>query len=80
MSNLKENVYTCGTCKWFRVYAIYDVERYSCGVSGETTTPRHACGEWTDPDEPDPLTDDEKREIIGDRKAHEIMEEGGERI
>ena len=69
--------YICGTCKWFKVYAIYDVERYSCSVSGEATTPLHTCDGWTDPDEP-VLTEQEKADIRGDREAHRIMVEGRE--
>jgi len=59
-AKLKENDYTCGTCKYFGLCDTNEV-----------------CGEWTDPDEPDPLTDDEKREIVGDRIAHERMETEG---
>ena len=58
---VKENDYTCGTCKYF---GLCDMEE------------DEVCGEWTDPDEVE-LSEDEKLEIIGDRKAHEIMETEG---
>jgi len=60
---VKENDYTCGTCKY--------------GAYCANSEPIGTCGDWTDPDEIE-LTDEEKLGIIGDRKAHEIMEEGRE--
>jgi len=62
MNATNENDYICGTCKDF---GLCDLEEDD------------VCSEWTDPDEPDPLTDDEKREIVGDRIAHERMETEG---
>ena len=52
---------------------------YTCGTCkycGLCDTDE-VCIDWTDPDEPDPLTEDEKRDIAGDRKAHEMMETEG---
>jgi len=69
--SIKENDFTCGTCK-------YDYTK-DCEVyknNGYWLNDYATCDGWTDPDE-DCLTEDEKREIIGDRKAHEIMEQEG---
>jgi len=68
---LKENDYICGTCKH------YDCVNLYCELMGEYGYEEDdACLSWTDPEEVE-LTDEEKREIIGDRKAHERMETEG---
>jgi len=54
---VKENVYTCKTCRWFG--------NEDCLCTDEWCH----CDGWTDPDEVEP-TDDEKREIIGDLEYH----------
>lgn len=74
MNATKENNYTCGTCK----HQESCPQAWSFDEQDLHNIDQTTCGEWTDPDEPDPLTEDEKREILGDRKAHEIMEEGRE--
>ena len=55
--------YICGTCKHWK---------YWCTTSKDDT-----CDDWTNDNEFE-LTDEEKRDIVGDRKAHEIMVEGRE--
>jgi len=72
---VKENDYTCGTCKYYVLYSFFDVKRYCCGIIGQPVSKRHTCDGWEE--DKDELSDDEKREIIGDRKAHEIMETEG---
>jgi len=68
---LKENDYTCGTCKYD-----YTKDCFVYKHNGYWLNDYATCDDWTDPDK-DKLTDEEKREIAGDRKAHEIMEEEG---
>ena len=70
---VEENDYTCGTCKHYD-----NVNNEICflGKDWEKYKSENTCGGWEE--DKDELTDDEKREIVGDRKAHEIMEtEGG---
>ena len=70
-AKLKENVYTCGTCKY------WDCDERYCQARGEREVYElDTCDGWTDPDEP-VLTEQEQADIIGDRKAHEIMETEG---
>ena len=70
--NAKENDYTCGTCKH------WDCDEDYCMASGNHEMyEQDTCKDWTDPDEPD-LTEQEQADIRGDRRAHEIMVEGGE--
>ena len=61
---VKENVYTCGTCKH------YNADEYYCELHEAPYYSKwDTCDGWTDPDEVEP-TDDEKREIIGDLEYH----------
>jgi len=69
---LKENVYTCGTCKYNHTKDCEIYKQYGCWLNDYAT-----CDGWTDPDEP-VLTEQEQADIIGDRRAHEIMVEGRE--
>ena len=67
----KENNYTCGTCKY------YDSDLCYCEITGEFDLyEEDTCDGWTDDNEVEP-TEEEKRDIIGDRKAHERMETEG---
>ena len=60
---------TCGFC------TEYDCDECYCMARGDKEIyPEDCCDGWEDEAE---LTDEEKREIIGDRKAHEIMEQEG---
>ena len=56
---VKENVYTCGTCKHYVLYGFFDVERYCCGIIGQPVSKQHTCDGWTDPDEVE-LTEEER--------------------
>jgi len=69
--SVKENDYTCGFCKH------YDPDECYCQARGEFEIYEEDGCDWWEEDK-DELTDDEKRDIIGDRKAHEIMEQGRE--
>ena len=72
--SVKENDYTCGTCKYIQYFNYHDMEIVSCEISGEKTHEEdEACDDWEE--DKDELSEDEKRRIIDDRKAHEIMEE-----
>ena len=63
----KENDCTCGTCK----HGDY------CDKQDELNIyDLNVCDDWEE--DKDDLTEEEKLGIIGDRKAHEIMVEGGE--
>ena len=63
--------YNCSTCKF------YDPDECYCTYTGEHEVyPEDSCDGWADKDWPDEPTDEEKREIVGDRKAHRIMVEG----
>jgi len=76
---VKENDYTCGTCKYIQYFNYYDTEIVSCEISGEKTHEEDgACEDWVaDSDEP-VLTEQEQADIRGDREAHRIMVEGRE--
>lgn len=64
--------YKCGNCKY------YDRDECYCQATGKHEMyDEDYCDGWTDPDDVE-LTDEEKRGIKGDRKAHEIMVEGRE--
>ena len=67
---VKENVYTCGTCKY------YDYCRMSMKIR---PSKYDTCDGWTDPVEVEP-TEDEKRANAGCDEAHRIMVEGREII
>jgi len=71
---LKENVYTCGTCKHY-CYCYDDADNY-CGITGEFCDELDTCDGWTDPDEVEP-TEDEKRINKGDWEYHEMIEREG---
>ena len=63
--------YNCSTCKF------YDPDECYCTYTGEHEVyPEDSCDGWADKDWPDEPTEEEKREIVGDRKAHQIMVEG----
>jgi len=62
--NANKNNYTCKTC-------IY--QKYWCLTDDNGT-----CDEWEGPDSEPELTEQEKADIRGDRRAHEIMVEGRE--
>ena len=65
--------YICETCK-YRNSDMCECEIHpEYGVMYEEDT----CDDWTDDNEVE-LTDEEKAEIVGDRRAHEIMVEGRE--
>ena len=69
---VKENVYTCGTCK-------YDYTK-DCEVyknKGYWLNDYATCDGWTDPEVVEP-TEDEKRANAGCDEAHRIMVEGRE--
>jgi len=70
---VKENDYTCGTCKHY-CYC-YDSDDNHCVITGEFCDEGDTCYHWEE--DKDDLTEDEKLGIIGDRKAHEIMETEG---
>jgi len=71
MNATKENDYTCGTCKYWNCDECY------CMARGEYEMYElDTCDGWTD-DNGVELTDEEKLDIIGDRKAHERMETEG---
>ena len=64
--------YICGTCKHQKSCPqAWSFDKQDLDNIDQTT-----CGEWTDPNEVE-LTDEEKRGIVGDKKAHEIMEKEG---
>lgn len=65
--------YICGTCKYYNSETWCCDLHLECGEVHEQDT----CDDWTDPVEVE-LTEQEKADIIGDRKAHEIMVEGRE--
>jgi len=70
--SIKDDDYVCGTCKFYNSDLCY------CEVTGEFDLyEQDTCDGWTDDNEVE-LTDEEKRDIKGDRKAHRIMVEGGE--
>ena len=69
---VKENNYTCGTCKH------YDSDECYCMARGEFELyEQDTCDDWTDPNEVEP-TEDEKRANTGCDEAHRIMVEGDE--
>jgi len=69
--SVKENDYNCGTCKY------WDCDECYCMATGNHEMyEQDTCDGWTDDNEVE-LTDEEKRDIIGDRRAHEIMEQEG---
>ena len=71
---LKENVYTCGTCRY------YDSDLCYCEATGNHEMYEDdTCDGWTDPDEVE-QTEDEKRANAGCDEAHRIMVEGREII
>ena len=63
--------YICGTCKYYNGDLCYCEVRSEFDLYEQDT-----CEDWTDDNEVE-LTDDEKDDIRGDRKAHEIMETEG---
>ena len=67
---VKENDYTCGTCEH------YNHKEDCCWLARDMffAEDEHCCIYWEE--DKDELTEQEKAEIIGDRKAHEIMEQG----
>ena len=69
--------YTCGTCKYYKLYGFFDVERYCCGITGQPVSKRHTCDDWTDDSEVE-LTDEEKDAIEGDIEMHRKFVEGEE--
>ena len=76
---LKENVYTCGTCKHY-CYCYDDADNH-CGITGEFCDEQDTChlspDGWTNPDEVE-QTEDEQRANAGCDEAHRIMVEGRE--
>ena len=63
--------YICGTCKYYNGDLCY------CEARGEFDLyEKDTCGGWTDDNEGG-LTDEEKAEIVGDKRAHERMETEG---
>lgn len=58
---------TCGFC------TEYDCDNYYCPHRGEMM-PEDTCDGFTP--EVEPLTEEEKKEILGDMEAHRIMVEG----
>ena len=68
---VKENDYTCGTCKH------YDSDECYCQARGEFEVySLDGCEEWEE--DKDELTDDEKCTNAGCDEAHRIMVEGRE--
>ena len=69
---VKENDYTCGTCKH------YNHKEDNCWLARDMffTAVEHCCIYWEE--EEVELTEDEKREIAGDIEAHRRMVEGDE--
>lgn len=66
-----KNDYICENCKY------YDPDECYCMATGKREMyEEDTCDGWTDPEWPEEPTDKEKADIIGDRKAHEIMVEG----
>ena len=68
---VKENVYTCGTCKY------YESDLHYCRIWSEANE-QNTCDGWTDDNEVE-QTEDEKRANAGCDEAHRIMVEGRER-
>ena len=68
--------YICGNCKH------YDSDMCDCEIhpkanKHDVIAEQDTCDDWADPVEVE-LTEQEQADIIGDRKAHEIMVEGRE--
>ena len=63
--------YICKTCKYDNTEDCFWYKKYGYRLDDYAT-----CDGWTDPEEVE-LTDEEKADIEGDRKAHEIMEREG---
>ena len=55
--SVKENDYTCGTCKHY-CYC-YDSDDNHCVITGEFCDEGDTCDDWTDDNEPD-LTEDDR--------------------
>jgi len=68
-AKLKENVYTCGTCKY------WDCDECYCMATGNHEMyEQDTCDGWTDDNEFEP-TEDEKRANAGCDEAHRRMVE-----